>query len=470
MITIRFGLQADMRSASLTSPALSTLMGDIRSVQTNGRTEITAGSSTGGTVVMTGKFKFSNENSLRDSDVTGVAFFDKSHRFLMSIADVADVSFRDVGRQEKIQAIASFMLQDAALGVNVQGSAFSDVLLGYAGNDRLFGNAGNDLLRSGAGNDVLTGGAGLDDLQGGAGIDTLDGGDGADRLDGGLGIDTLRGGAGADTYTIDNPGDIVAELAKGGADQALASVNWTMPANLEALSLTGKGAINAIGNAGANDIEGNSAANKLFGLAGNDVLDGRAGADAMRGGLGDDRYFVDNLKDTVAERANEGTDTIQSSVSYTLPANVEKLFLLGKAAIDATGNNQDNVLRGNDGANDFKPGHGNDTVTGDGGADNFVVTGGAGDSLRITDFLHGTDHLWITPGAVSQINPAEWSADQFRTIDTPANGDDFLVYNESSGVLSYDATGNGGPLLLLAKLSGHPLLLADDITIGLPPV
>ena len=51
----------------------------------------------------------------------------------------------------------------------------------------------------------------------------------------------------------------------------------------------------------------------------------------MAGGAGDDTYLVDNVADTVTEAVNEGTDTIETSVTYALPANVENLNLTGTA-------------------------------------------------------------------------------------------------------------------------------------------
>jgi len=66
----------------------------------------------------------------------------------------------------------------------------------------------------------------------------------------------------------------------------------------------------------------------------------------MLGGVGDDTYVVDNAGDVVTENAGEGNDTVQSSVAYTLVANVENLVLTGAGNINGTGNAQNNVLTG----------------------------------------------------------------------------------------------------------------------------
>ena len=54
-------------------------------------------------------------------------------------------------------------------------------------------------------------------------------------------------------------------------------------------------------------------------LAGNDTLNGGAGADRMLGGLGHDTYVVDNVGDVVEESGGDGTDTVQASISFSLP-------------------------------------------------------------------------------------------------------------------------------------------------------
>lgn len=114
-------------------------------------------------------------------------------------------------------------------------------------------------------------------------------------------------------------------------------------------------------------------ANVITGNSGNNTLDGKAGADTLSGGAGNDTYVVDNAGDVVAEAAGEGTDLVQSSVSYVLVAEVENLTLTGSAAINATGNGLANVLTGNSGANTLDGGAGADSLIGGGGNDTYIV-------------------------------------------------------------------------------------------------
>ncbi|MBV7498215.1 Ig family protein, partial [Pseudomonas sp. PDM24] len=83
-------------------------------------------------------------------------------------------------------------------------------------------------------------------------------------------------------------------------------------------------------------------------------------ADTLIGGLGNDTYIIDNLGDTITETsalAGE-TDTVRSSVSWTLAANVENLFLTGGDNLGGAGNSQNNVLVGNTGNNTLSGGAG----------------------------------------------------------------------------------------------------------------
>ncbi|MDD5084396.1 MAG: calcium-binding protein, partial [Candidatus Moranbacteria bacterium] len=304
--------------------------------------------------------------------------------------------------------------------INGTGNSASNTLIGNSGNNILDGGAGADTLIGGAGDDtyyvdnasdiitenanegtdtvyssitygiggryveklILTGTANIDGtgntlnntLIGNSGNNILNGGTGNDILDGGAGADTLIGGAGDDTYIVDNVGDVVIEYANEGTDTIQASVTYTLANEVGTLILTGTDAINGTGNAWDNTIIGNSA---------NNILDGGAGTNTLKGGTGDDTYVVDTTTDTIVENANEGTDTVQSSVTYTLGANLENLTLTGSAAINGTGNSANNIIIGNSANNTLTGGAGNDTL--DGGAGVDTLKGGTGDDTYIVD-------------------------------------------------------------------------------------
>jgi parallel beta-helix repeat protein len=215
----------------------------------------------------------------------------------------------------------------------------------------------------------------------------LEGLGGADMLDGGLGADIMQGGDGDDTYFVDDAGDSIVEkdnLGAGGYDTVFSSVSHTLAIQVEKLVLLGADDL---------DATGNGAANLLIGNDGDNRLDGMTGADQMAGGKGDDTYVIDHTSDLVTELVDEGTDTVLSSLTYTLGAHVENLTLTLGLNRDATGNTLANVIKGNDGANKIHGMDGDDTIEGglgldqlygDAGNDTFVLRRGefAGDVIE----------------------------------------------------------------------------------------
>ncbi len=314
------------------------------------------------------------------------------------------------------------------LANSIVGNTANNILTGGLGNDTLNGGAGNDTMIGGLGNDTyvvdvagdvvtelagegtdtvqssityvlgatlenltLTGSAAINGtgndanntLTGNSAANVLTGGLGNDTLNGGAGADTLIGGLGNDTYVVDNIADVVTELAGEGTDTVQSGITYVLGATLENLTLTGTAVINGTGNDAANTLTGNSAANVLTGGLGNDALNGGAGADTLVGGQGNDTYTVDNVGDITTELVSEGTDLVNSSVTYTLAANVENLTLTGSTAINGTGNSADNLLTGNSAANVLTGGAGNDTLNGAAGADTLI--GGAGNDTYTVD-------------------------------------------------------------------------------------
>jgi Ca2+-binding RTX toxin-like protein len=281
----------------------------------------------------------------------------------------------------------------ATVSLTVQAGQSGNVINGTANADLLFGTAGVDIINGLAGNDIITAGAGNDTVNGGAGNDIIDGGTGAD---------TLNGGTGNDIYVVDNAADVVNELLNEGTDLVTSTISWTLGANLENLSLLSltTAALNGTGNA---------LNNAITGTLGDNILDGGLGADTLIGASGNDTYIVDNAGDVITELAGEGTDSVQSSINWTLGANLENLTLTGSATINGTGNSGSNIITGNAAANTLSGGAGNDQLTGAAGNDS--LSGGLGNDTfnfapgfgkdTVTDFSAGigvTDVLRLTLG------------------------------------------------------------------------
>ena len=211
---------------------------------------------------------------------------------------------------------------------------------------------------------VLQGGA---DLQGYGNTlaNMITGNAGGNLLDGGVGADTMTGGAGGDTYFVDDAGDMVVENVGEGSDAVFSTVHYGLTANVETLVLQGSADLQGYGN---------SLNNAIFGNSGTNLLNGFAGADVMYGGAGSDVYFVDDMGDAAIENASEGNDTVFSTVSIGLSANVENLIMLGMADLQGFGNGLGNVIYGNTGNNLL-----------DGGAGVDLMVGGAGDDIYFAD-------------------------------------------------------------------------------------
>ena len=242
----------------------------------------------------------------------------------------------------------------------------------------------------------------------------------------------MLGGLGDDTYVVDNAGDTVDETGGGGTDTVQSSITFSLAAlgTIENLTLTGTGAINGTGNALANALTGNAAANTLIGLGGNDWLNGGAGADTMQGGTGSDTYVVDNAGDVADETAGDGTDTVQSSITFSLSdalhaiGAIENLTLTGTAAINGTGNGLANVITGN---------AGNNILAGLGGADQ--LNGGAGTDTATYAASAAGVNVSLATGLGSG---GDAQADTLSEIEnlTGSNFDDTLEGNAGINVLN----------------------------------
>lgn len=293
------------------------------------------------------------------------------------------------------------------------------------------------------------------------GPDNLFGTPGNDTLDGKGGADVMTGLAGDDTYIVDNTGDSVVEAADEGVDTVKSSVTYTLPANTEKLLLTGSAAINGTGNSLANTLTGNS---------GNNLLNGRTGADVMRGMAGNDIYYVDNVLDRVTEGVDQGMDTIRSTITRALPANVENLTLIGTAAISGSGNTLANKIIGNGAVNTLNGKESNDTLTGGAGVDRFLFAtalNGSTNFDRITDFNALDDTIRLENAIFMALTTTGRLAASAFTLGIAAStAEHRIIYDQATGYLYYDRDGTGAAAKVrFAALTTKPAIANADFVV-----
>ena len=262
---------------------------------------------------------------------------------------------------------------------NASGSHLTDAIIGNSLPNSISGADGDDFLDGEEGNDTLNGGNGDDEMLGGFGDDYFDW-DGTGRN----GNDTMTGGPGNDVYCLSSAGDSVIEMPGEGIDTVFSGLNYSIvDTYIENLGtyLNFSSPLLFVGNSFGNRITTGGGRDTLFGNEGNDTLDGDSGADRLWGGIGNDTYYTDTQSDLVFENPSEGTDSVISTSSFYLYANVENLTLSGSAYF-GVGNELDNTLIGNDAENLLIAGTGNDVLRG--GAARDALFGEAG-----ADLLHG---------------------------------------------------------------------------------
>ncbi|WP_161140691.1 beta strand repeat-containing protein [Propylenella binzhouense] len=208
------------------------------------------------------------------------------------VDDPNDVLFEDTdGGTDLVLSSVSY-----SLGANLEN-------LTLTGSDEIDGD-GNSLANMITGNDAAN------ILTGGPDNDTLIGSGGDDTLDGGAGADLMEGGSGDDRYVVDDPGDVVSEEPGAGNDTVLSSISYTLGSDVENLTLTGTGSIDATGNAFANVITGNSGMyNDLSGGGGDDILIGTGTSlNELNGNSGDDIIYGSSSTDFIMVNTHDGED------------------------------------------------------------------------------------------------------------------------------------------------------------------
>jgi len=294
------------------------------------------------------------------------------------------------------------ILQGLDANDTLYGGNLQDDVSGGLGDDLLYGENDEDLLYGESGDDTLFGGQGKDTLQGGEGDDILNGGEGD------LAIDVLIGGSGNDTYylsygkmdTIDDQGLLT------DRDTAIIPYqinSYQLPTNIE----------NAVISEGTqkSNLIGNNANNSLTGNQGNNSLAGNVGADTLFGGLGNDKLV-----------GGSGDDALTGDI-------------------------------------------GGDTLTGGLGQDDFIFANKPSkDNIdTITDFATPDDVINLDNAAFQKLSQeGEFNSRNLVLNDVAVDKNDFIIYNKATGVLFYDADGNGTIAAVQIAILGVDLTLTSD--------
>ncbi|MEQ1956030.1 calcium-binding protein [Mesorhizobium sp. CN2-181] len=351
------------------------------------------------------------------------------------------------------------------------GEILPSLLLGPVqalGNDTVNALGGNDIAIGWAGDDVISGGSGADVIIGGllnaAGVITLSGTDTSDYT-------TSSSGVTVDLSTIVN-----LTLPILGLNVQLTGASQGFGGDAEGDYMVG--IVNLRGSNANDSLKGSGVANTLEGQGGNDILhDGGVGtaADTLIGGIGNDTYIVYNGDDVIVEVAGAGSDRVAAGVDYKLAAgaSVETLNttnLRATYAINLTGNEIGQLIRGNDGANVIDGGRGNDTLYGMGGDDTFRFSTaiGSGNVDRIVDFRAEDDQIELDGSIFTTLAFGALSASAFKeNTSAPRDADDRIIYNADTGSLFYDADGAGtaSAAVKIAALTPGLNLSAADFTV-----
>lgn len=353
----------------------------------------------------------------------------------------------------------------------VTAASGNNLIVGGSGNNVIMAGNGNNTIYAGSGNSVVYANNGDNLLVGGLGRNALIAGNGNNTLMDGGGRADMYAGTGNNTFVVANALSIVTAKEGAGINTVKTSVNWTLGDNLDILWGHGRNALTLTGNALDNQIIGTGAADTLAGGAGNDTLADSGGAANMLGEVGDDMFIVTNAAARVIESFAEGYDTVKTSVSYTLPANVEKLIATGNAVLTLTAsddgvtlvaNNAGNTLLGGVGADVLQGGAAADTLRGGAGNDTYVLQRGGGRDT-VTDTAGTADSVLVRGNLTAA--DITLTRQDFDVIVGIKNTNDALVLKnwftatlgqESSGAVESIRFENGTPAIDSAAI--HSLL------------
>ncbi|MGV3583081.1 MAG: calcium-binding protein [Methylophilus sp.] len=339
-----------------------------------------------------------------------------------------DGANESAGASETVEGSEGVDNATMRLGDDVyHGNGGNDLLIGHGGADKLYGDEGNDIfVIGGFGSGVQGTTSKADDgnaewvagdlIVGGAGVDTL-------RITTGIGANTQANGtivlnnANFQSMEVVQVGGTVGRLNVENAALQLLNDHYYFKANGSVADLS-----NTLGNNGGtiNNVvvdasgvttnglrfEGNANTQKFIGTTKADVFVGNGGNDTLTGGAGADKFVFGQVHEMVV------TGAATAPQSYV------------------------------------------DTA--------FNLTG----VDTITDFVHNTDKIELHLDQYANLVGFNSSMLRVNATGTAADANDYLLFNTTSKMLSYDADGNGaGAAVNIAVLTGVTAFTASDVVV-----
>ena len=160
-------------------------------------------------------------------------------------------------------------------------------------------------------------------------------------------------------------------------------------------------------------------------------------------------------------------------VSIALTDKPALAIALSASGASITNNGAANTLVGSKLNDTLTGGVGKDTLTGGAGSDTFVFKALLDSKTNvdtITDFVSGTDKIQLPLTVFAKVGLAgALKVDDFKLSTQALDATDRIIYNASTGALSYDADGNGPTAAVqfaIVGVSTHPTLVNTDFVIA----
>lgn len=354
-----------------------------------------------------------------------------------------------------------------------------------------------------------TGGGAADAMYGGREDDQFQGNGGNDYFDGGDGLDVFVLSGPAGNYSVTEilyNTFVVRDLIGGDGEDTIVDVNILRFSDGDVpIVIAG---MDIVGDDTDDELNGSEAADRIAGGGGNDTLNGKGGHDILLGGKGADTLYSEDGNDVVdggsgndliiggsgkgndVLKGADGSDTVKytsakSGITVDLGASTARGSAVGDAAEigsdtlesieNVIGGNHDDVIIGNDGANDLEGAAGADTLSG-GGSSDSLRGGSGGDRFefsavlsasnidRIRDMETGRDKIVLDLSIFTSLREGGLKKSVLfadKGAKKAKDSKDRIVYDEKTGKLYYDQDGKGGQKAVhFATLDGSP----DDLS------